>query len=278
MKDDRSAKILIVDDKPANLLALEAVLQSPDYLLVRATSGAEAINLVENETFAAILLDIQMPIMDGYETARRIKRLPHGKDVPIVFVTAVYREDEDIRMGYAAGGIDYFAKPLEPTVIKTKVRIYADLYKMTRQTEQHEQLLAALHKRQTAEATLDKLLQTVSEGVLIADSNGNITRTNDLAKSIWGGAQARPLHGVEDFTGFWVDSGESVHPDEWAMRRALKTGKVHMNEPIAIRCFDGKSKTILESASALTDEHENVIGAVVVLNVIPPKFLLDARR
>src|SRR4051812_14553022 len=99
-------KILIVDDYPANLLVLEAVLGAKDYELVRATSGTQALQLVNEQDFAAALLDVQMPEMDGYETARRIKALPRGKDLPIIFVTAVYTESEDVRRGYESGGLD----------------------------------------------------------------------------------------------------------------------------------------------------------------------------
>ena len=107
-------KILIVDDNLANLVALEAILQMPDRVLVRASSGLEAIRIVDaaQEPFGAIVLDVQMPDLDGYETAQRIKRLPQGKDVPIIFVTAIYKEDEYVQKGYAAGGLDYFSKPL----------------------------------------------------------------------------------------------------------------------------------------------------------------------
>jgi CheY-like chemotaxis protein len=273
-------KILIVDDNLANLVALEAILQTPDRVLVRANSGLEAIGIVdaEQEPFGAILLDVQMPGLDGYETAQRIKRLSQGKDVPIIFVTAIYKEDEYVQKGYAAGGLDYFSKPLNSDLLRTKVQIYTDLYRMTHQLDQHEPLMAALRARLAAEKALDKLLQTVSEGVIIVDSEANITRTNEEAKWIWGGSQARPLRGKEDFVGWWVANGKSVQPDEWAMYKALKTGHLHMNEPIAIQCFDGRSKIILESASPLTDETGRSIGAIVVMKTISVETMQGVRK
>ena len=273
-------KILIVDDNLANLVALEAILQTPDRVLVRASSGLEAIRIVdaEQEPFGTILLDVQMPGLDGYETAQRIKRLPQGKDVPIIFVTAIYKEDEYVQKGYAAGGLDYFSKPLNSDLLRTKVQIYTDLYRMTHQLDQHEPLMAALRARLAAEKALDKLLQTVSEGVIIVDSEANITRTNEEAKWIWGGSKARPLRGKEDFVGWWVANGKSVQPDEWAMYKALKTGHLHMNEPIAIQCFDGRSKIILESASPLTDETGRSIGAIVVMKTISVDTLQGLRK
>lgn len=123
-----SVPILLVDDRPANLLALEAVLHAPGYECVRASSGAEAIALVRDTRFAAIVLDVHMPELDGYETARRIKALPCGKDVPIIFVTAVYTEPADVQRGYDVGGLDYLGKPFHPELLRAKVGIYARLY------------------------------------------------------------------------------------------------------------------------------------------------------
>lgn len=96
------ANILIVDDRPDNLLVMKAVLEgSPDYMIRTASSGAEAIELVKQMDFALILLDIQMPVMDGYETAVEIKKLERGKDIPIVMITAIFREEPHILKGYS---------------------------------------------------------------------------------------------------------------------------------------------------------------------------------
>lgn len=271
--------VLIVDDNPANLLALEAVLGAElECNLVRAHSGDEAIQKVKTENFAAILLDVQMPGLDGYETARRIKRLPRGRDVPIMFITAVYKEDDDMRRGYESGAMDYFAKPLNPDLVRAKVRLYLDLYRLTREKREHDELIAALQGRLAAEKALDKVLQGVSEGVIITDAAGAITRTNHEAKWIWGGATERAPRGREDFVGWWVDSGKSVAPEEWALSKALATRSVHMNEPIAIRCFDGRNRIILESASPLMDEGGAAIGAVTVIKVIDPENLREVPR
>ena len=97
-------KLLLVDDKPANLLALEAVLGDTEYELVRAASGPEALDLVARLELALVLLDVQMPDMDGFETARRMKALPAAADVPIIFITAIYSEDPYVRKGYESGG------------------------------------------------------------------------------------------------------------------------------------------------------------------------------
>src|SRR6185436_18738354 len=111
MASPRRANILVVDDKYPNLLTLEAVLGRDNNVLF-ANSGAEAIDMVRSRSdIDLVLMDVQMPQLDGFETARRIKALPGCEDLPIVFVTAVHSEDPFIRRGFEVGGLDYFTKP-----------------------------------------------------------------------------------------------------------------------------------------------------------------------
>src|SRR4051812_15580522 len=117
-------RLLAVDDTPSNLVALNAVL-GRKYTLVEAKSGAEAIAILERDTnFDVILMDVQMPIMDGYETATRIKQLPGCDDIPLVFITAVYSEDPHVKRGYACGAMDYFTKPYDPEILRMKLDVY----------------------------------------------------------------------------------------------------------------------------------------------------------
>src|SRR5688572_22590742 len=107
----KKPSILAVDDTPLNLVALEAVLER-DFDLVPAESGARAIEILQQRSdIVVILMDIQMPIMDGYEAATRIKKIPGCQEIPIVFITAVYHEDPYVKRGYEVGGVDYFTKP-----------------------------------------------------------------------------------------------------------------------------------------------------------------------
>jgi CheY-like chemotaxis protein len=122
------AKILLVDDRPENLLALEAVLSSLNQTLVRASSGEEALRALLKDEFALILLDVQMPGMDGFETAAQIKARARTKDVPIIFLTAVDTEEHNAYRGYAAGGADYITKPFDPWVLRAKVQVFVDLW------------------------------------------------------------------------------------------------------------------------------------------------------
>ena len=115
------ARILLVDDRPENLLALEAILSSLGQTLVRAASGEEALKALLADDFAVILLDVQMPGMDGFETAAHIKRRERTRDIPIIFLTAINREPQHAFRGYSAGAVDYLAKPFDPWVLRAKV-------------------------------------------------------------------------------------------------------------------------------------------------------------
>src|ERR1700754_3894215 len=122
------ARILLVDDRPENLLALEAILSSLDQTLVRGSSGEEALRQLLKDDYALILLDAQMPGMDGFETAARIKRRTRTKDVPIIFLTAADTEHRNSYRGYAAGGADYITKPFDPWILRAKVQVFVDLW------------------------------------------------------------------------------------------------------------------------------------------------------
>jgi PAS domain S-box-containing protein len=122
------ASVLLVDDHPANLVALEATLSPLGYRMVRANSGQEALKALLAEDFAVILLDVQMPIMDGFETAALIRARPRTSQIPIIFITAIHRDLPHIFQGYARGAADYLSKPFEPTVLRAKVAVFVDLY------------------------------------------------------------------------------------------------------------------------------------------------------
>ncbi|MDT7571341.1 MAG: hypothetical protein QOE05_1515 [Actinomycetota bacterium] len=128
-----SPKILIVDDRPENLLALEAILQGLGHELVKAHSGEEALKRLLTEDFALILLDVQMPGMDGFETATHIKQRERTRDVPIVFLTAIDGEAHQAFRGYAAGAVDYLSKPFDPWVLRAKVGVFIELYERRRE-------------------------------------------------------------------------------------------------------------------------------------------------
>jgi PAS domain S-box-containing protein len=127
---DERINILLVDDRPENLISLTAVLDDPGFRLVRATSGQEALRALLNDDFALILMDVQMPNLDGFETASLIKMRDRSKNIPIIFVTALSKDEPFIYKGYSAGAVDYIFKPFSPQILRSKVSVFADLHRM----------------------------------------------------------------------------------------------------------------------------------------------------
>jgi CheY-like chemotaxis protein len=138
------ARILLVDDRPDNLLALSAILSSLGHGMVRAHSGEEALKAMLSDEFALVILDVQMPGMDGYATATHIKRRERTRGVPIIFLTASYADPQDAFRGYAAGAVDYITKPFDPWVLRAKVSVFVDLYLKNRQLREQAALLRTL--------------------------------------------------------------------------------------------------------------------------------------
>ncbi len=161
-----TASVLIVDDQPANLLAMEAVLDSLGVELVRATSGLEALAALEKRDFAAVLLDVRMPGMDGFEVARTIRARPRTHATPILFVTAGDDPDDAMLSAYALGAVDFLAKPLRAEVLKAKVGVFVELYRSkeelrARDRRAFEQRLEANEERYRA------LFESIDQGFCV---------------------------------------------------------------------------------------------------------------
>jgi len=133
--------ILIVDDKPGNLLVLEGILETLECNIITASSGNIALGLMLEYDFALVLLDVQMPEMDGFETATLMKGSERTKVIPIIFVTAISKEQWCIFKGYEVGAVDYLFKPIEPIVLKSKVKVFLELYEQKRLLKKQAELL-----------------------------------------------------------------------------------------------------------------------------------------
>jgi len=140
-------RILLVDDVEANLIALEAQLDDMDCDLVRASTGNEALRQLLAGEFAVMLLDVQMPEMDGYEVARYARGNPATRDIPIIFVTAMLEREDKVLRGYGTGAVDFLFKPVNPHILRCKVRVFLDLYRNRRRLVDE----VAAHKRTLAE-------------------------------------------------------------------------------------------------------------------------------
>ena len=140
--------ILLVDDEPANLAALEAILGDLDETLVKAGSGREALRCLLKQDFAVILLDVRMPGMDGFETAMLIRERQRSTYTPIIFLTAAHRDETHVSRGYSLGGVDYILKPFEPEILRSKVAVFVELARKTEIVRRQGELLRSMEKRQ----------------------------------------------------------------------------------------------------------------------------------
>ena len=158
--------ILLVDDRPENLLALEAVLESQQYRLVKANSGEEALRCLLRYEFAVIVLDVQMPGMDGIETARLIKAREKTKNIPIIFISANSKEAEHLFAGYSAGAIDYMVKPFIPQILRSKIEGFVEMY-LTNKMHQNQSMVLQ-QKTQELEKINAELIKAKEEADIAA--------------------------------------------------------------------------------------------------------------
>jgi signal transduction histidine kinase len=161
-----SIHILIVDDEPRNLSVLESILDDPEYLLVRAGSADEALLALVSDQFALLILDIRMPEMTGFELADIIKQRRKTAQVPIIFLTAYYNEDQHILEGYGSGAVDYLHKPVDPQILRSKVAVFAELFRKSRDAAVANRALSEeVAVRRHAEEQLRELNETLEQRV-----------------------------------------------------------------------------------------------------------------
>lgn len=179
------AKILLVDDRAENLLALEAILSSLDQELVFVRSGEAAVEAASADEFAVILLDVVMPGMDGFETASQIKQRGRAPDAPIIFLTAAGAEPELAFRGYAAGAVDYISKPFDPWVLRAKVSVYVELWLKERQLHALSDLPLLLSAIEESAAGLAGAPAALADGTLTGNVlTDGLAQLNDAVASL----------------------------------------------------------------------------------------------
>jgi CheY-like chemotaxis protein len=274
------ARILIVDDKAANLLALEAVLESPEYELIRANSGSDALAVLRQyPDIALILLDVQMPVMDGFETARRIKDNPAYAAIPVVFITAVYTADPFVLKGIQAGGIDYFTKPFDPEILKLKVAIYTSFRQKADLLREREEKIRESEEVLRVGRKLASMLESLPVGIVISDALAHIAQTNEEVLKILKLAELSHADAYGKFLAWWQNDGAALRRPDGPLMRALG-GWSTPNEEVSVTCFDGTKKSIFVSASPLRNIVGNIVGAVLIAQDVtePRKIEADFRE
>jgi PAS domain S-box-containing protein len=251
------AAILLVDDRDENLLALEAVLTPLGHHLVRADSGVAALRELLRHDFACILLDVDMPELDGFETAKLIKQRARSQHVPIVFVTALPADDRQVFHGYAVGAVDYIFKPIDPGILRSKVGVFVDLWEKNRLLREQE--LVALER--ASETRYGQLADAMPQIVWRASVDGNATYFNERWFTYTGmtpaEAAASPwsvvVH-VEDLAG-WLSklgSGDAFE-HEVRLRAVDGTHRWHLARTAPIRDESGRVESWVGTATDIDD-------------------------
>jgi CheY-like chemotaxis protein len=183
----RQARILLVDDRAENLVALEAILAPLNQILVPVRSGEQALQAAGDQEFAVVLLDIVMPGMDGFETAAQIKSRAKNRDVPIILLTAGAGRPEHSFRGYAAGAVDYLAKPFDPWVLQAKVAVFVDLYLKTGRFDQLSVPLGAIEESVALLRRLPAVIKDSEAAATAAQLALRVGRLRDVLEAFGGG-------------------------------------------------------------------------------------------
>jgi PAS domain S-box-containing protein len=258
--------ILLVDDQPQNLLALDAILTDMGENLVQANSGKQALRALLDREFAVILLDVQMPELDGLETAKLIRARDKSRDTPIIFLTALSRSETSMFRGYELGAVDYIFKPFHPDVLRAKVGVFVELFRRRDAIKHQAQELARLVRQN------ELILNAAAEGIFGVNLTGVSTFVNPAAARMVGKKS-------EDITG--RDIHAVLHPSfpgvtTCDIKRCVLFGALHgegIRDDSEVTFFreDGTSFPVELRVSAMHDENGRTIGSVITFRDVTEK-------
>lgn len=274
MPSESKVNVLLVDDHPENLLALEGILESLGHNLVKAISGTEALKCLLKQDFAVILLDVQMPDMDGFETATLIRQRKRSSHTPIIFLTAFSSSNNMVEKGYSLGAVDYLFKPIEPEILKCKVTAFIELFQKRAEVEQQAAELAAMNAELKKSEELFRCLNSCSPaGIFLTDIDGNCTYTNPHYQKIYGMTEAESLGDG------WA---KAIHPEdreqvlsEWYSLSHV--GKEYSSE-FRIITSSGVERWVSVCSSVMHSDDNNIIGHVGTVNDITERKRSEAEH
>ena len=266
--ENQKANILVVDDNAGKRLALVSVLESLNQNVITADSGRDALRALLEQEFAVILLDVQMPIMNGFETARLIRSRPQSESTPIIFVTAFSRGETDMVEGYSIGAVDFIFTPIIPEVLRAKVSVFVDLYHKIQAIKRHEEHLEILVAQRTAALTteiaerkqaevairkLSSAMEKVADSIFITDCNGVIEYINPAFEVVTGYCRDEALGQTPRV----IKSGKHDEQFYQQIWETLLQGEVYRNVFINKR-KDGQLYHEAVTITPLTDEHGKI--------------------
>jgi PAS domain S-box-containing protein len=254
-----TVNILIVDDEPKNLTVLEAILNDPCYRLVRADSAEHALLALLADEFALLILDIRMPGVTGFELAQMIKARKKTANVPIIFLSAYYDDDQHIAEGYEAGAVDYVRKPVNPAILRSKVGIFAELYRKQRDLEGTNRVLAAI-------------VESSDDAIISKDLNGIIATFNPGAERLFG-------YKAEEVVGKPITiliPPDRQHEEPEILARIRRGERIHHYETVRCR-KDGTLVDVSLTVSPLKDDQGRIVGASKIARGITERKLTEAK-
>ncbi len=251
-KIERNYNILCIDDNQNNLFTLSALLENAGNInSIEALGAKEGLNKLLQEDIDLILLDIQMPEMDGFEVARLIKSNKKTKDIPIIFLTAVFKSEEFIQEGFEIGAVDYLTKPIDDNQLLNKIALYLKIF------EQH-------YKMQQSEKKFMDIAQNIGDGIFTLDLNYKTTFINDAALKMLG-FEANELLGkkIHKYIHYKDTSNKPINPNECHIYDVMRDAKVYRNENEYFIKKDGSFLPVIMTTSPLFDE-ERISGSVTI--------------
>jgi PAS domain S-box-containing protein len=250
------ARILMVDDHPPNLIALDAILEPLGQELVHANSGAEALRHLLDSDFAVILMDVQMPGIDGLQTAKIIKERPRNKHIPIIFLTAIHKDPSYIFRGYKEGAVDYLLKPFDPEILRAKVSVFVDLWRKGEMLRRQQAILRArelLEVEKRGELRFRALTDSMPQCVWAARADGEIFYCNRVWREYAG-----PEAGMTFFDAL---SSEDLAGIQQAWRETIRSGN-KMEQELRLRRNDGEWRWHLVRVVPERDDRGRLVGFI----------------
>jgi len=268
MTDQGPVSVLVVDDRPENLRALEAALAPLDYRIVKASSGEDALLCLLREEFVAVILDVAMPGLDGFQTAELIRTREKVRKIPIIFVSAQQQQMEHVFRGYEAGAVDYLLKPLDVHALRAKVAVFAELFRQARALE-----LAERERREFLESLYDVTFEEAPIGIGHANVEGRWLRINRrLAEIVGYRREEAPAHLL----------GERVHPEDRpglaAAIESVVSGRRarHRGEYRVLRDPNGNVTWVVLTISLMRDRVGRPVQLTIMEDVTDKKRIAES--
>ncbi len=257
-------RIMVVDDRAENIMAIEAVLERPGLEIIKASSGNEALRLLLKHDVVLVLLDVQMPGMDGFEVAELMRRNRKTQTLPIIFVTAIHTDASYAFRGYQSGAVDYINKPFDPVVLESKVNVFLDLARQRQELQMQLQEIRALQSQNAS------LLAALGEAILAVDASGRVTYYNPALRELLS-LRLEPVEGRSVME--LLSSNTTGERESWitsAIFLGCRQGLPVQSEESFFLRNGSELIAVKISARPINPPEDSFAGAVIVLHPVLP--------